>query len=53
MSVPDWGMVKRVRHAGPVPRRSARADLDLLAAFRFFFLASNSKPCMYPCRSST
>ena len=28
MSVPDWGMVKRVRHAGPAPRRSARADLD-------------------------
>ena len=26
--MPDWGMVKRVRHAGPAPRRSARADLD-------------------------
>ncbi|KAK9846663.1 hypothetical protein WJX81_008669 [Elliptochloris bilobata] len=28
VSVPDWGMVKRVQHAGPAPRRSARTDLD-------------------------
>lgn len=26
VTVPDWGMVKRVRHSGPAPRRSARPD---------------------------